>query len=264
MRPIIATTTFYKSSEDVRFQLALQMLEAAREVDYKVIVVDGSPEPWVQAAFEERGAVVHREAVKGIGPSFRQAIQAALDDPEKAEAFILMQPEQAPLVLELCKAIGIVESRWGDLVLPRRESLDSYPQYQQYCEMRGNQIVGNLTGRPDLDIWFSPRVFNRCAAGFFLGYNGQSYCRNEDDEVVSYGDRWDSIFVPVARVLALPSLNFLRDPRVRSTLVRYEHPAELKAAESGDETMDRKRDQQLTELVQVMRTECGRLGLPRS
>lgn len=240
----IVTTTFYKSREDVRFECALATAEAARDLGHKLVVVDGSPERWVQDAFEERHAIVLREAARGMGASRRQALQAALDDSDKGDVFVWIEPEKYPLVPLLGAGLAKVTADGIDMVLPRRDNLDSYPQYQQFCELRGNWQVGNLTGRPDLDFWFGPRVMNRRATEYFTGYNGE------------YGDRWDSIFVPVARALAAGL-------RVESVVVDYVHPPQQTAAEAGDETMDRKRDQQLAELVEAMRTECNRLGLPR-
>ena len=46
----------------------------------------------------------------------------------------------------------------------------------------------NLTGR-EFDIWFGPRLFNKKTSKYFLDYNGE------------YGDKWESIFIPVMDAL---------------------------------------------------------------
>lgn len=227
------------------------MIRLACIAGYKVIVVDGSPESWVQAVLQQCGAVVLRETGKGMGAARRQAIQAALD----SQCIIWLEPEKAPLVPLLAPVVRKITVDGIDLVVPRRASLASYPQYQQYCELTGNHEVGNLTGRPELDLWFGPRVMNPRVAKLFTGYDGE------------YGDRWDSIFAPVARAIAMDepqsSQSAGKPIKVASVVVDYRHPPEQTAAESNDKTMDRKRDQQLAELVDAMRIECRKLGLPK-
>ena len=256
LAPIIVTTTFYTSVHDIRFLLALEMIRLACSAGYKVIVVDGSPESWVQAALQQCGAVVLREIPgKGMGASRRQAIQAALDDPDNTGVIIWLEPEKAPLVPLLAPVVRKITVDGIDLVVPRRESLVSYPQYQQYCELTGNHLVGNCTGRPELDLWFGPRAMNRRVAQLFTDYGGE------------YGDRWDSIFIPVARAIAMSQPQPLQSPeqpiKVASVVVSYQHPPQQTAAETNDMTMNRKRDQQLNELVGAMRAECLKLGLPK-
>lgn len=223
-------------------------MEAAQRESYPVYVVDGSPEPWAKQAFEERGAIVLREEGGGMGAARRQVIRAALED-FREYAYVWMEPEKAPLVPLLGPVIDQLRAGYS-LVLPRRKSLDSYPKYQQYCELKGNWLVGNMLSRPDLDLWFGPRAMDRHGARLFIDYDGE------------YGDRWDSIFIPVARAVNFGHCSGSRF--VASVLVDYRHPAEQTAAETGDEAMDRKRDTQLAELLAAMQIECQKLvSLPR-
>lgn len=238
---VIFTTTRY-ISRDHRLDLALQASEAAQAMGYEMVVVDSSPkESQTQRDFEERGATFIRQVGEGMGSARRQALQAALAT--NHETFVWLEPEKSRLVPLLDQSIELIESGSYDLVVPRRQCLDSYPTHQQLCELSGNWQVGNFTGRPDLDLWFGPRLMNRAGAELFLSYDGQ------------YGDRWDSIFVPVARALALGL-------KVGSSLVDYQHPPSQTIAEEGDAEMNRKRDIQLEELVEAMRIECRKLRLP--
>lgn len=236
----IATTTLYERSDEVRFPLALDMFKKARDWGYKVFVVDSSPDHWVREAFEDFGVIFLPATGSTMGSKVRQSIMAAL---KKDRVIVRMEPEKAPLVPLLGEAISIMNEGKTDLIIPRRNNLDSYPLYQQVCELRGNWQAGTFTGRPDLDLWFGPRIMNRRGAELFLEYPGD------------HGDHWDSIFAPIP-----PAIDRYK---VRSIPVDYQHPPSQTAAETGDEAMNRKRDQQLRELVDVIRFECGKLGLPR-
>ena len=63
---VVVTTTFYKDVNQLRFQLACQMITKARIAGYPVIVVDGSPNPAIANRFRELGAVVYPEICKEI------------------------------------------------------------------------------------------------------------------------------------------------------------------------------------------------------
>ena len=73
---------------------------------------------------------------------------------------------------------------------------------------------------------------NRRAARLMVEYDGQ------------YGDRWDSIFIPVLMAMK-------RNYTVAGHTIDYIHPPEQTAAES-DPSMDRKRDEQLVMLLDGM------------
>jgi hypothetical protein len=246
---VLVTATFYKSPTDVRHLLALRFLEEAQTAGYPVVIVDGSPADceWVRDSFRRDGVTVLQEEKQGMGASRRQAMRAALERYPDEEAFVWIEPEKAPLVPLLAKAIEEVEGLNSiDLVLPRRRSLRGYPEYQEFCEHRGNWEAGNMTGRYDLDLWFGPRIMRRWVAKqLFLTYKGD------------YGDKWDSIFIFVLRAL------IDRTCVVASFIVDYVHPPEQTQAETGDEVMNRKRDEQLGTILAGIEMECRKLGLLR-
>ena len=243
----IATTTFYPTANDLRCQLAGQFMNQVREAGHKVIVVDDSPDPAIPEMFSELGAIVHRQTAKGMGPGRRQAIQAIFDlavkENNSTPIFVWIEPEKHPLIPLLEPAIRTVRAG-ANLVVPRRRSLASYPSYQQICEARGNWEAGSLTGAPELDLYFGPRLMDMGTCAYFLDYEGD------------HGDKWDSIFIPVVRVVAAGR-------RVTSVTVDYVHPPEQTQAEEGNVEMDKKRDVQLDTLLACIKVECEKLSLPR-
>lgn len=248
MRLHIATTTFYPNANDLRFELASRFVKDAVAEGHKVVVVDDSPDAAVADRFLHLGAVVEKQTAKGMGPGRRQALKKAYDlsisENQADPAFAWIEPEKFPLVPYLKDLVPLIE-RGADIVIPRRQSLASYPTYQEACELRGNWAAGSLTGRPELDLWFGPRLMGFRGLRYFLDYEGD------------HGDRWDSIFIPVVRAIAIGR-------SVLSATVPYLHPAEQTAAEEGNLEMDKKRDIQLETLLACIRTECKKLGLPRA
>ncbi len=242
MRTVLVTTTFSKSSDELRFRLALKTCDAAREHGYPLIVVDGSPHESMRDLLREHGATVFKEEGGGMGASRRQTISAGLDT--GAEAIIWLEPEKYPIVGELSKCIDALDSQDCDLVVPARESLESYPMYQELSELRANRELGFITGRPDLDLMIGPRVMTPTMANLMLQYTGQAG-----------GDNWEILFIPVLWMLQKEEWS------IGSRRVNYVHPPEQTAAEVGDEEMNKKRDFQRHSLVASMRREAQRIGL---
>lgn len=235
----IATTTFYTSPDDLRFKLATKFVKEAVKAGHEVVIVDGSPLPEIGEQLRNLGASVCAQREKGMGPGRREALRLASD----SDVIAWVEPEKHPLVPFL-EVLAEKVRAGADMVIPRRRSLGSYPKYQEISEHKGNWEAGSMTGRPELDLWFGPRVMNLKGLSHFLAYDGL------------YEDRWDSIFIPVMWAIADGS-------RVVSHTVDYVHPAEQTAAEEGDATMDKKRDVQLESLLQAIGAECSKLGLPK-
>jgi hypothetical protein len=237
---VLATTTFYKSMEEVRFKCALKTMEEAAQRGYTIVVVDASPNPEIANAFQEEGAIVFSGVVSGMGASRREAVQLALD--MQADIVVWLEPEKYPIVPLLAPCIEMVAGGGYDLVVPRRRTLTGYPFYQHWSEMEASWRLGEITGRPDLDTMIGPRVMNRQVAELFLEYKGEPY-----------GDFWQSIFLVVLRALA-------RGMSVGSRTVDYVHPPEQTAEEQNSPEMDRKRDEQRIILIQTMQKEAEKLG----
>ncbi len=241
MKPktVLVTTTFSKSVEELRSQLALNTVRATREAGHDIIVVDGSLDQKFKDALSGAGAIVHEQKEKGMGSSRRQCIQAGLD--AGAECIIWLEPEKYPFVPFVPDLVKKLRTSVPHLIVPRRRNLDGYPPYQHFSELRLNHELGNITGRPDLDLSIGPRVFNRLAANYFLDYKGER------------GDQWESIFIPVLRALYDGVL-------IESFIVGYVHPPEQTAAELEDEEMNHRRDLQRKSLIRAMSEEKEFLG----
>ncbi len=241
-RAVLVTATYYTSPNDIRLELALRTCDAARENGYQLLIVDGSPEAFVSELFREHGATVIKQTAAGMGPSRRQALFAGLAS--GAETIIWLEPEKHTLVPLLGPSIDLIQgdSRY-DIIIPTRESLESLPYYQEVSELRMNRAIGFITGMPELDVAFGPRVLSRSAAELFLGYTGQAG-----------GDTWHILCIPILWAIA-------DKVRIGSKRVNYVHPPEQTAAETGNAAMDRKRDHQRESMVISMDAEAKRLGI---
>ena len=239
---VLVTTTFSKSPDELRFCLAQETVKRSRECGYPIIVVDGSPDVRNQSILAAAGAFVFSEEPPGMGASRRQAIRAGLDfSSGTADVIVWLEPEKHPMVALLPPLVSAVASGQYDLVIPKRRTLDSYPRYQAASEHLANLALGAITGRPDLDLYVGPRVMSRTVAQeCFLSYEG------------TYGDNWESIFLPVLSALA-------QGKRVGSITVDYVHPPEQTAAEATP-GIDRKRDVQRVEVIAAMARAAKDLG----
>lgn len=234
-RVCLATSTFYRSPDDLRYGLACKTIAAAKKEGYSIVVVDGTRAHWARNQFLKLGAddvIAARE--RGAGKARRQAIRFARDC--DAEVIVWMEPEKHPLVSLLRPLIDCMALNRIPLIIPRRSNLDSYPPHQHYAELQGNWLIGSLTHRPDLDLWFGPRIISKAAVSFFLDYDGK------------YGDKWEATFIPVLRAL-------VTGMKVGSMNVDYIHPAELANFEVGDEDFVREHDGQFDCILKALMTE---------
>jgi len=232
---VIATTTMYKSVEDHRAQVALRTIQQTVQHGHKIVVVDSSPQK-VKNMFSDAGAFVFQDNGKTYGQSIRQAIRLAIENAPPGTQFIArIEPEKDTIVRYLKHMTRHA------ITIPRRASLSSYPVLQQHAENFGNEAFRIRTTR-SLDMWFGPRVFYYTAAKFFLEYNGE------------YGDRWDSIFIPVIRAIAAGE-------DIGEEVVNFAYPPEQLAAENDSFEMVKKRLDQLSNLIQAIGLECAALGI---
>jgi len=231
---VIVTSTLYKGSDDVRAKLAIETICSAKEHGYPIVIVDSSPEE-IRDSFRGHGAIVFDAEKQGMGIERRQAIRetTGLAGPDGIVAW--MEPEKTPFVPLLGQVVKELIAQSADLAIPRRRSLESYPEIQQHAEWLGNEAFRMLTGMA-LDVWFGPRVFRSNIASFFLDYRGE------------YGDLWDSIFVPIIRAIKTGK-------KVIGVEVDYIHPKEQTAIED-DFPMFEKRINQLVTLIETIRTEA--------
>ena len=239
----IATTTFSKTY-DIRAKLAVRTVKEAVRCGYRIVVVDGGFDLAFRNDMFLAGAILVDETERGMGGSRRQAMRIASRLVGANGAVVWMEPEKHSLVGELWKAVQPIREGLADFVQPARKSLASYPPYQQTTERRGNLGFLAATGI-DIDVWFGPRVIGPRALPYFLDYKGE------------YGDKWESVQIPILRVRAAGL-------RIMGVTVDYTHPAEQTAAETGDAEMDRKREAQIANIIPALQREAGILGLAGS
>lgn len=223
---ILVTTTSYKSnsnSDICRSALALNLVKEADKFGYPIIVVDeGSPQKLIDD-FRKNHARVYTQEKKGMGIGRRQAFQLAHDSGE--EVIVWVEPEKDTFIRYIdCCAEPILKGE-AELVIPRRKSLESYPDFQRDSETNGNNFFQEITGT-SIDIFFGPRIFRRNLAHYFTDYDGR------------YGDLWDSINVPIVEMV------FNRE-RTREVIVDYEYPVSQSALESNSPEFYEKRRIQL-------------------
>ena len=237
----IATTTFYNPDSEIsnhRTALAKSTIKNAVGLGYEVIIVDGGSSNEFLKAIEKYGARIVQEKGSGMGRSRRQAIEMAQNTGRKIIAWT--EPEKMHYISELEKTVvPLLEDR-ADLVVAKRNSLDSYPTSQRYAENFGNIVWRELTGKP-LDMWFGPRTWKRSFSDYFLKYNG------------AYGDLWDSIFIPVMDLV-------FDKKRIKSIEVNYTHPRIQSEFEEGNSDFSAKRLDQLNNLIPALKTHWKKLN----
>lgn len=240
MNVVIATTTFSKAI-DLRSRLAVRTVKEAGRIGYSIVVVDGGSAKEFREELLACGVLLFDEAAKGMGPSRRQAMREAAKLAGEDGIVVWMEPEKHTFVSELHKVMTPLLKGEADLIVPARKSLSSYPPEQEHAERIGNLAFKYLFGR-EFDPWFGPRAMNQKALGYFLDYRGE------------YGDKWDSIFIPVLRAMK-------GGLRVESVEVDYSHPHEQTAEEIGRVDFLLKRVEQLLNLVPALEHEARKLGI---
>ncbi|MEK7536909.1 MAG: hypothetical protein AAB584_00475 [Patescibacteria group bacterium] len=241
-RVVIATTTWYRSPDEVRAKEAFKTVRSATSSSLPIVVVDGSPSMEVKARLIDLRAVLLAEEKGTMGLSRRQAIREAVRLAGEDGVVVWMEPEKNPLVSFIHQMVQPILDGQYEIVVPRRrDCLASYPEFQMHAELYGNDGFRLLTGKA-LDVWFGPRAFSTEAAKYFLAYDGKSL-----DGSKYYGDRWDSIFIPLVRAIT-------EGQRVGEVVVDYIHPQEQTAAEEGF-TDYKKRMLQLTSLIEAVECE---------
>lgn len=244
---VIATSTFYKTRSDLRFELACKTMQWARAVgNIPVVIVDGSPrESGVFEALQTAGGCVFPEmAGSTMGAGRRQSLREAASLAGHDGVVVWMEPEKGPLAEFLRQLAEPIFNDHADIVIPARtpDGFASYPLVQNKYEDAGNASFELLTGK-DLDVWFGPRLMNAKGLQHFLDYDGNR------------GDRWEAIFIPLLRAIKAGL-------RVESISADYWHPEEQTAAEEKDLHLGlTKRLEQLTVLVNAMAAEAKDLQI---
>jgi glycosyltransferase involved in cell wall biosynthesis len=226
----IATATFYNpdiESDVYRAGFAKNAIRKATDLGYAVVVVDGGSPEELLKELEEYGALLFSEEQEGMGPGRRQAIREAYG--LERNVIVWTEPEKEGYIPEIAKTVKPIIEGNADMVIPKRKSLESYPLTQQHTETFINLYWKDMTGT-DLDIIFGPRTWKRDMSHYFLDYDGE------------YGDRWDSIFIPVVNAV-------FDGKRVVGVEVDYTHPKKQTEIEEHDLGFHRKRIDQINNIT---------------
>lgn len=226
----IAVASYYpgnSESDRIRADLAIKALQKASDLYYTTIIVDEGSTDEILKDFEKYGAKLYREPSMGMGEKRREAIRLAS---QVKPIIALTELEKEDYIDSIVlTAQPILEGR-ADMVFPKRNSMNSYPEAQQIYEPRGNEFVKKLTGL-DIDMWFGPRTFSRELSHFFLEYDEKKY-----------GDLQDSFFNPVIDIIVANKV-------VESVLIDYTHPKEQTVIEEKDPNFEQKRIDQLNQIT---------------
>ena len=139
---VIVTSTFYKSVEELRFVLAVEMVKSAIASGYRVVVVDASPIPDVAVTLKGLGALVFPQLHKGMGPGRRQGFFHAFEVASaQGVPFIMwMEPEKIDLIRFVDDIVAPLEADEADIVIPQRSEIawSTWPAFQVESEKLAN------------------------------------------------------------------------------------------------------------------------------
>ena len=170
-----------------------------------------------------------------VGQHRRKAFKKALELGTKDnDVYVWAEPEKLGFEKYIEEMAKPIENGDVDIVIPRRNSLDSYPSWQIPWEQTGNQMIKQIIGE-DLDYFFGPRALSKKATQILTEYPGKQ----------NVTDIWDSIFSPLIDF----KLNNLKFGEVD---VFFEYPKEQRDKEQEDINMLTRRTYGLHVIVSEM------------
>lgn len=238
---IVTTTTFYKdpdSKDKVRFGLACELVELAKNDGHIVVIVDGSPGAKVRKELKKRGAHVALQLEEGMGSARRQVWNEAKNFVSADTAAIIWTEEKPDIVFSIANMVACMREQDARIVIPSRsrESWETYPVFQRESEQVANLVYNNLFSSPDepFDPMFGPVCFRPDELPLFVGFNPAEW---------GVPDTYVQFYAPI--------LLFLRRLRVASVRVDFNYPLEQRVEEKTDRAMEiiEKRLMQLKQLV---------------
>jgi hypothetical protein len=246
----VATTTFYKSTDDYRFPFAVETIKNAVADGHTVIIVDGSPLVGIKEYFANLGAIVHDETAKGIGPSRRELYEHIrlyrVQHATTPEIIVWLEPEKDDLIRFIPQIVEPIQQGTARIVVPRRTAAawESYPKFQRASERTANLCYEFATGL-DIDIFFGPVAFHAEMLPYFLN------CKPSEFGAV------DNYIQHYAPVFARRDFH-----KITSVEVDFRYPPKQREVEEGFDlkAMVERRNEQLETLVdgyiKVVRSLC--------
>lgn len=256
----VATTTFYPgwydqvsnrniSSDQVRGDLAIQLISSVKKLGYSLVVVDGTSS---QSPFRRKlldlGINVESEKERGMSKSRQQAFKSA-SSISGTEAIAWVEPEKASFITNgLAIAASPILDGNADIIVPGRseQGLATYPDYQSKSEKKSNLIwnallrkYGYRNNLADLDVWFGPRVFKNSpdVLEIFLRSYVYTSSKPKGQETIDPGLWSNALFLPVVNAIC-------DGLRVDGVTIDYSHSPAQTALELNSVSFQRKRQLQ--------------------
>ncbi len=245
---VVLTTTLYRSTDELRFDLACRMVGSAIGHGYGVLVVDDSSDSLVSERLSRTGAIVCSATSKGMAHGRRQLFTFA-DGARAADFFLWTEPEKDDLIRLVPQIMAPLRSGEADIVVVGRTeaSWATCPSLQVKSERRANAIYREATGL-DVDVFRGPVAFNRRALPFFR------LC-----DPMKYGAATG--YIQHVAPLEAYAAGF----KVVGVNVDFYYPLAQRAEEEGPlaEEMKLKWPRQFAECTDAYRKAARALGLPK-
>lgn len=238
---VIFLSTYYGNDEPsrVRSEQALKLLRNAEALGVHAVVAEGGStnQAFLDALEEFPSVTVIRPKNTTMGPARRAALATAMAEYPDSY-YLYCDPEKDSLITaENLEAMAGRLEDGADIVVPRRESMESYPPFQAWIEKRANKRMNQLMDSPgadedreeDLDLWFGPKMFNDQGADSFLDYQSEL-------------DKWDAIIVPVKDAHE-KGLN------IADSVVQFKYPEDQRTNEEGSREFNQKRFEQYRKIL---------------
>jgi len=231
---VLVTCTHYPNPYNFRTVLGREMIKKAIKMGYLTVVVDNGPSDKFVREAQSYGAITDYVPGLKMGEQRRHAFQMARDLGKQVIAWT--EPEKTTYLGEIVKTAEPILNGEGQIVIPGRRNLDSYPTIQRELEPIGVSFFKELTGH-DLDLWLGSRSWDASMSDYFLDYDGK------------YGDLWESINIPVLRAI-------VDGKNVIGVNVEYVNPGtQTEEEENHAESLRNKREMQLSMITQSLYDE---------
>jgi hypothetical protein len=246
-----------RSTDTVRGNLALRTLQEAKDEGYYVVVERGiCSQAFIEEVQKLGIDIVDQEKVDGKVLRRRSVMNAA-HLKTGIEVICWLEAEKLSYIHDggLRSAVEILLSDDADIVVPKRkqDAFDTYPSYQGTSEQRGNKTYNGILRNhrlltpedPDMEFFFGPIVYrNReeIHALFRAAYTFRPKGTSKLHQAVKPENNNSTLLFPVVDAL-------IQHFRVRTQEVPYVHPQEQTENEEGDPAFDRKRDEQLSDIL---------------
>ena len=263
-------------SDKVRGDLALEMINEAKNQNYQVTIVDSGASPTFTQKLGDLKIRVFSEEKGGMSTGrqqgFREAslLSYAENGKQKlVEAICWLEPEKISIISDcLSKAVEPILSGQADIVIPKRrinEFEETYPDYQVKYERDSNRLWNQMLRKfgilghdqEDLDVWFGPRIFRNTPeiAQIFLTkykYDKDQNAIGSSQDAYKPGRYPNATFFPVIAAL-------FDKFRVVSIEVPYRHPLEQTKMEKDNDEYRKKRADQQREIIRTCSDFCRML-----